>query len=70
MLIPCMYMLLIVYSFTNINNVSWGTREAALTSSEQQQAAKAEEERAKAAAAKRPSLVNSLLGFWKGMMAA
>lgn len=27
--IPSMYMLLIIYSFCNLNNVSWGTREVA-----------------------------------------
>merc|ERR1719430_894369 len=28
--VPSMYFLLIVYSFTNMNNVSWGTREVAV----------------------------------------
>ena len=28
--VPSMYFLLIVYSFTNMNNVTWGTREVAV----------------------------------------
>ena len=27
MLIPSMYLLLFIYSFANLNDVSWGTRE-------------------------------------------
>ena len=28
--VPSMYFLLIVYSFANMNNVTWGTREVAV----------------------------------------
>lgn len=63
-----MYMLLIVYSFININNVSWGTRENILTPTEQlaaqkeaaEQAAKAEQQ------GRRKSFVDMITSMWKG----
>ncbi len=35
--IPSMYMLLTIYSLCNLNNVSWGTREATPTKTEKQE---------------------------------
>nr|XP_022916186.1 uncharacterized protein LOC111426064 [Onthophagus taurus] len=34
--VPCMYMILIIYSVFNMNNVSWGTREVTVESSAEQ----------------------------------
>ncbi|XP_067931051.1 chitin synthase-like [Watersipora subatra] len=64
-LIPCMYMLLIFYSFININNVSWGTRETVLTAAEQQKAAE-KAAMAKVKESKKKSIMNVLSSFWKG----
>ena len=60
-----MYMLLIFYSFININNVSWGTRETAPTPTELQQAAeKAAKEKAKSSS----GLIGMLTSVWKGKL--
>lgn len=64
-LIPCMYMLLIVFSFININNVSWGTRETVLTPTEQQEAAD-RAAKAKAMSSKRKSVIDMITSVWKG----
>ena len=47
--IPAMYLLLIIYSITNLNNVSWGTREVPVKKSKAEMEAerKAAEEAAK-----------------------
>ncbi|XP_027196350.2 chitin synthase chs-2-like [Dermatophagoides pteronyssinus] len=49
--IPSMYMLLTIYSITNMNVVSWGTREVKSKLSAKEMAKEKEEEEAKAAAA-------------------
>ena len=36
--IPSMYMLLMIYSVTNINDVSWGTREVPQSDAQKEQA--------------------------------
>jgi chitin synthase len=41
--IPSMYLLLVVYSITNLNVVSWGTREVAVKKSKKQLEQEAEE---------------------------
>lgn len=58
-------MLLIVYSFININNVSWGTREVVLTATEQQQAQQAAKEKA-ATEVRKKSIVDMVSSLWKG----
>ncbi|KAF6038602.1 hypothetical protein EB796_003102 [Bugula neritina] len=60
-----MYMLLIVFSFININNVSWGTRETVLTPTEQQEAAD-RAAKAKAMSSKRKSVIDMITSVWKG----
>lgn len=35
--VPSMYMLLVIYSIFNMNNVSWGTREVTVVAKPQQQ---------------------------------
>ncbi|XP_014680917.1 PREDICTED: uncharacterized protein LOC106820845 isoform X2 [Priapulus caudatus] len=40
--IPAMYLLLIIYSIVNLNNVSWGTREGAVASNPQKKKKKEE----------------------------
>ncbi|XP_047516301.1 chitin synthase chs-2 isoform X2 [Pieris napi] len=61
--IPSMYLLLILYSIINLNNVSWGTREI------QQKKTKKEIEAEKKAAeeAKKNARQKSLLGFLQGV---
>jgi chitin synthase len=51
--IPCMYMLLTIYSLFNMNDVSWGTRE-------NPQEAKVEEK-----APKRMNKIQKILGYFK-----
>ncbi|GAB6025457.1 hypothetical protein CHUAL_011200 [Chamberlinius hualienensis] len=48
LVIPSMYLLLIIYSYMNMNNVSWGTREVQVKKSKQEM----EEEQKKVEAAK------------------
>ena len=37
--VPAMYMILIIYSMCNLNNISWGTREVPKTAAEKQKEA-------------------------------
>ncbi|XP_048509220.1 chitin synthase chs-2 isoform X4 [Athalia rosae] len=57
--IPSMYMLLVIYSITNLNNVAWGTREVIVKKT----AAELEQEKKEAEEAKRNAKQKSLLGF-------
>nr|CAI5837000.1 unnamed protein product [Callosobruchus analis] len=57
--IPAMYLLLILYSIINLNNVSWGTREVATKKTKKE----LEEERKAAEQAKKKVKQKSLLGF-------
>ncbi|CAH2005830.1 unnamed protein product [Acanthoscelides obtectus] len=57
--IPAMYLLLILYSIINLNNVSWGTREVATKKTKKE----LEEERKAAEQAKKTVKQKSLLGF-------
>ncbi|XP_050306093.1 chitin synthase chs-2 isoform X2 [Anthonomus grandis grandis] len=57
--IPSMYLLLILYSIINLNNVSWGTREVAVKKTKKE----LEEEKKQAEAAKKKVKNKSLLGF-------
>ncbi|KAJ8974097.1 hypothetical protein NQ317_011616 [Molorchus minor] len=57
--IPSMYLLLILYSIINLNNVSWGTREVAVKKTKKE----LEEERKQAELAKKKAKQKSLLGF-------
>lgn len=66
LLIPCMYMLLIIYSFININNVSWGTRETVPTPSEQQKAAEQKAVEQKKEQAKKGGIVDMFSSLWRG----
>nr|ALM23645.1 chitin synthetase 1b [Leptinotarsa decemlineata] len=57
--IPSIYLLLILYSIINLNNVSWGTREVAVKKTKKE----IEEEKKAAEAAKKQAKSKSLLGF-------
>ncbi|KAJ8929966.1 hypothetical protein NQ314_017289 [Rhamnusium bicolor] len=57
--IPSMYLLLILYSIINLNNVSWGTREVAVKKTKKE----IEEEKKQAELAKKQVKQRSLLGF-------
>ncbi|XP_066155145.1 chitin synthase chs-2 isoform X2 [Euwallacea fornicatus] len=57
--IPSMYLLLILYSIINLNNVSWGTREVAVKKTKKE----LEEEKKQAEEAKKKVKNKSLLGF-------
>ncbi|CAG9769089.1 unnamed protein product [Ceutorhynchus assimilis] len=57
--IPSMYLLLILYSIINLNNVSWGTREVAVKKTKKE----LEEDKKQAELAKKQSKNKSLLGF-------
>nr|QPN96974.1 chitin synthase 1 variant a [Riptortus pedestris] len=57
--IPCMYLLLILYSIINLNVVSWGTREVQVKKTKKE----LEEERKNAEEAKKKARQNTLLGF-------
>ena len=50
-----MYLFLVIYSFFNLNNVSWGTREVTEKKSVEQQKAEAEEAAKKEAEKKKKS---------------
>ena len=54
-----MYLLLVIYSFFNMNNVSWGTREVTERKSPEQMAA---EELEAEEAAKKKAMKKSFLG--------
>lgn len=58
-------MLLIIYSFININNVSWGTREVVLTATEQQLEQQKKAEEANKQKQKRGSLAQIFSSLWK-----
>ncbi|XP_071565855.1 chitin synthase chs-2 [Temnothorax nylanderi] len=57
--VPSMYVLLIIYSLCNLNNISWGTREIKMKKS----CAELEQEKREAEEAKRKAKQKSLLGF-------
>ncbi|KAK4319406.1 hypothetical protein Pmani_009641 [Petrolisthes manimaculis] len=57
--IPSMYLLLIIYSLINLNNVSWGTREIATKKTKKEM----EAERKAAEEAKKQKKKDGLLGF-------
>ncbi|CAA9997013.1 unnamed protein product [Nesidiocoris tenuis] len=57
--IPCMYLLLILYSIINLNVVSWGTREVAVKKTKKE----LEEERKNAEQAKKAARQKNLLSF-------
>ena len=60
--IPSMYLLLIIYSITNLNVVSWGTREVAVKKTKKELA----EERKEAAASAKKSKKEGIWGLIKG----
>ncbi|XP_018562636.1 uncharacterized protein LOC108904526 isoform X1 [Anoplophora glabripennis] len=57
--IPSMYLLLILYSIINLNNVSWGTREVAVKKTKKE----LEEDKKAAELAQKQKKQKSLLGF-------
>lgn len=57
--LPSMYLLLIIYSVVNLNDISWGTREVATKT----RAREIEQEKKEAEEAKRKAKQKSLLGF-------
>ncbi|XP_061384873.1 chitin synthase chs-2 isoform X2 [Danaus plexippus] len=61
--IPSMYLLLILYSVTNLNVVSWGTREVQTKKTKKE----IEEEKKAAEEAKKKAKQKSLLGFLQGV---
>lgn len=63
--IPCMYLLLILYSIINLNVVSWGTREVQVKKTKKE----LELERKEAEEAKRKAHQNTLLGFLQNVPA-
>nr|ACD10533.1 chitin synthase 1b [Ectropis obliqua] len=61
--IPSMYLLLILYSIINLNNVSWGTREVEVKKTKKE----IEAEKKEAEEAKKRAKQKSLLGFLQGV---
>lgn len=61
-----MYMLLIIYSFININNVSWGTREVVPTATEQAQAQQEAQQQAAQDQQRRKSIVDKVFDVFRG----
>ncbi|CAH0725885.1 unnamed protein product, partial [Brenthis ino] len=61
--IPSMYLLLILYSIINLNNVTWGTREVQVKKTKKE----IEEEKKAAEDAKKSAKQKSLLGFLQGV---
>ncbi|XP_076648764.1 hyaluronan synthase-like protein kkv isoform X1 [Halictus rubicundus] len=57
--LPSMYLLLIIYSVTNLNDITWGTREVTTRKT----ARELEQEKKEAEEAKRKAKQKSLLGF-------
>ncbi|KAK1135613.1 hypothetical protein K0M31_000202 [Melipona bicolor] len=57
--VPSMYVLLIIYSISNLNDITWGTREVKTKKT----AAELEQEKKEAEEAKRKAKQKSLLGF-------
>ena len=60
--IPSMYLLLIIYSITNLNNVSWGTREVAAKKTKKE----LEEEKKSAAATQKKKKAEGIWGLIRG----
>merc|ERR1711892_1609854 len=60
--IPSMYLLLIIYSITNLNVVSWGTREVAVKKTKKEQ----EAERKEAAANQKKKKADGIWGLIRG----
>ena len=61
--IPSMYLLLIIYSITNLNVVSWGTREGVVKKTKKElKDEKKAAEKAEAVAKKRGGMFSGLLG--------
>ncbi|XP_078047479.1 hyaluronan synthase-like protein kkv isoform X3 [Augochlora pura] len=60
--LPSMYLLLIVYSVTNLNDITWGTREVKATP---KKSSELEQEKKEAEEAKRKAKQKSLLGFFQ-----
>jgi len=60
--IPSMYLLLIIYSITNLNVVSWGTREVAVKKTKKEQ----EAERKEAAASQKKKKADGIWGLIRG----
>jgi chitin synthase len=60
--IPSMYLLLIIYSITNLNVVSWGTREVAVKKTKKE----LEEERKKATSSAKKATKEGIWGLIKG----
>ncbi|KOB69511.1 Chitin synthase [Operophtera brumata] len=60
--IPSMYLLLILYSVINLNDVTWGTREVQVKKTKKE----IEEEKKEAEEAKKKAKQKSLLGFFQG----
>merc|ERR1719225_885685 len=60
--IPSMYLLLIIYSITNLNNVSWGTREVAAKKTKKE----LEEEKKAAAQSQKKKKVDGIWGLIRG----
>nr|AFM38193.1 chitin synthase [Anasa tristis] len=63
--IPCMYLLLILYSIINLNVVSWGTREVQVKKTKKE----LDQERKEAEEAKKKARQNTLLGFLQNVPA-
>ena len=61
--IPSMYLLLIIYSITNLNVVSWGTREVAVKKTKKEM----EEERKRAVADAKKAKKDGLWGLLSGV---
>ncbi|KAF4529725.1 hypothetical protein B566_EDAN015354 [Ephemera danica] len=62
--VPSMYMLLIIYSLFNLNNVSWGTRENPQAQKTQEELTREAEE---AARTKDKKKEGGVIGFFKGL---
>merc|ERR1712223_29975 len=60
--IPSMYLLLIIYSITNLNNVSWGTREVAAKKTKKE----LEDEKKAAAAVQKKKKADGIWGLIRG----
>ncbi len=59
--IPAMYLLLIIYSITNLNVVSWGTREVQVKKTKKQLEEERKQEAAKVKKAKKEGLWGLLM---------
>lgn len=61
--LPSMYLLLIIYSVCNLNDITWGTREVQVRKSLKEKQMEIEQEKKEAEEAKRKAKQKSLLGF-------